>query len=179
MAFLDEYNLDIQIPDISELSDHDFIQSFQQFKSRVQYIILRFSLRKNRITGGTAGTLISIKFTYKGEIGNLLETIRKIVNQEVKETKKRDKIFSKIASLQSEIDRDQTTIDAIFGHMIDLSETVGECAERLEPVIDKLERIKKLLWDNSKKVEALPTPGRPKLITKEKDNSGLDDEIPF
>ena len=140
---------------------------------------MRFNLRKNRTDAGSIGTVIMIASTYKSEIGKLLETIRKIVNQEVHDPKKKDKIFAKIAALQSEVDRDRTTIDALFGQMIDLTKTVGECAENLDPLIDKLERVKKLFWDNSEKVEILPKKERSKLITKQEAPAELDDEIPF
>lgn len=184
LAFLDEYDIDSDIVDISELSNEEFSKHFGKFKSKVEYLTTRFKLRKNRIDAGSIGTLISIEFTYKAEIGKLLNTARKIVNQEIKDTKKRDLIFKKIANLQSEIDRDQTTVDALFGRMLELTQVVGKSAENLDPLMDKLERVKKLFWDNSKKIDLLPKPNRPKQITKE-DVSGSgytdtsDDEIPF
>lgn len=186
LAFIDEYNLDVDVPDISKLRGNEFIEQFEDFKSKIGYIVLRFTLRKNRIQDGAIGTVVSIASSYKSEIGSLLETIRKIVNQEELDINKKDKIYSKISSLQSEIDREQTTVDALFTRMIDLSSTVGECAEKLEPAISKLERIKKLLWDNTKKVELLPKKNRQNLITKQPENqqfgsspSELEDEIPF
>ncbi len=178
LAFVDEYNLDLDLPDIINVADSMFEECFSSFKSKVFYAAMRLSLRKSRIKNGSAGTLIMIESTYKSEIGSLLETIRKIVNQEVTDTNKKDKIFSKIASLQSEVDRDQTTVDAIFVRMIDFSKTVGECAENLSPLIEKIERIKKILWDNSKKVDLLPKMERPNLITEEK-KPNADEEIPF
>lgn len=178
LACVDEYNLDLELPDIIELSNDEFEKHFGNFKSKVLYATMRFSLRKNRIENGSVGTLIMLEPTYKSEIGKLLETIRKVVNQEVTDTNKKDKIFSKISSLQSEIDRDQTTIDALFGRMIDLSKTVGECADNIEPLIEKIERVKKIFWDNSKKVDLLPKIERPKLITKE-ETVDTGEEIPF
>ena len=181
LAFLDEYGIESEIVDISELSNEDFSAHFGRFKSKVEYITVRYKLREHRIKSGSIGTLISIGSDYKSEIGKLLDTTRKIVNQEVQDVNKRDNILSKIASLQSEVDRDQTTVDALFGRMLDLSRTLGKVGENLEPLLDKLERVKKLLWDAPKKVEQLPKPDRPKQIAKEKNPSpsGLDDEIPF
>jgi hypothetical protein len=180
LAFLDEYGIESDISDISELSHQEFSANFGIFKSRVDYLTTRFKLRQHRITSGSIGTLITIESDYKSEVGRLLNTIRKIVNQEVKDARKRDSITAKISSLQSEIDRDQTTVDALFGRMLDLSQALGQSAENLSPLLDKLERIKRLFWDNSKKVEQLPKPDRPKLITKEKkSDASVDDEIPF
>ncbi len=179
LAFLDEYDLENSIVDILGLIDDDFIQKFSGFEQKMTYMATRFQLRKWRIDAGIVGTMIMIAPTYKSEIGKLLETIRKIVNQEVRDKNKKDKIFSIIASLQSEVDREQTTIDALFGRMIDLSKTVGECAENLEPLLEKMERVKKLFWNNSKKLEMLPKQERPKLITKADEEFDIDGDIPF
>jgi uncharacterized coiled-coil protein SlyX len=180
LAFLDEYGVESEIADISELSNDDFASHFGKFKSKVEYMTTRFKLRQSRIASGSIGTLITIGSDYKSEIGKLLDTARKIVNQEVTDTNKKDNIMAKIANLQSEVDRDQTTIDALFGRMLDLSQTVGQSAENLNPLLENLERVKKLFWDTSKKVEQLPKPDRPKLITKDKKKeSDMDDEIPF
>ncbi len=183
LAFLDEYGIESEIVDISELSNQDFSAHFGKFKSKVEYLTTRFKLRQHRIKSGGIGTLITIGSDYKSEIGKLLDTARKIVNQEVTDTNKKDNILAKIASLQSEVDRDQTTIDALFGRMLDLTQTIGKSADNLTPLLEKLERVKKLFWDNSKKVEQLPKPERPKLITKEETPEAQsnfdDDEIPF
>lgn len=188
LAFLDEFSLETEIEDISALEGEEFFKQFRQFKSKIEYTTMRYKLRKSRIANGGVGTVISIGQSYKSEIGSLLEKIRKIVNQEIETGNKKDKIFAKIAALQSEVDRDQTTVDAAFGRVLDLSKTLGEAGGNIKPAIDQLERVKKLFWDRSEKVEQLPKPDRPKMITEEKpdDNQGygqsprdLDDEIPF
>jgi uncharacterized coiled-coil protein SlyX len=182
LAFLDEYGIESDIADISDLSNQDFSAHFGRFKSKVEYLTTRFKLRQHRIQGGGIGTLISIGSDYKSEIGKLLDTARKIVNQEIKDTNKKDNIIKRIASLQSEVDRDQTTVDALFGRMLDLTQTIGKSADNLVPLLEKLERVKKLFWDNSKKVEQLPKPDRPKLITKDEPtepSNDIVDEIPF
>ena len=179
LAFLDEYGIQTEIEDISDLSNEEFSNHFGKFKSKVEYLTTRFKLRQGRIKSGTIGTIITIGADYKTEIGSILNTVRKIVNQEVRDSNKRDNIFRKITSLQSEVDRDQTTVDALFGRMIELSQAVGKSAENVGPLVDKIERIKKLFWDNTEKVEELPKPDRPKMITKETKNTVIDDEIPF
>jgi hypothetical protein len=186
LAFLDEYSLEAEVEDISALDNEEFYKHFKQFKSKIEYVTIRYSLRKNRITSGGLGTVISISQSYKSEIGSLLEKIRKIVNQEVEAGKKKDKIFGKIAALQSEVDRDQTTVDAAFGRVLDLSKVLGEAGGNIKPAVDQLERLKKIFWDRSEKVKQLPKPDRPKMITEEKQGgykdgkvSVPDDEIPF
>lgn len=183
LAFLDEYGLDTQLPDISELGDQEFIQRFNAFRSKVGYLTTRYTLRAERLRNGTAGTVIAIARDYKSQIGEHLSKIRKIVNSEIKEGVKRDIISKKIAALQSEVDRDQTTVDAAFGRIIDLSQALGSAAENLKPAIDQLERVKELFIGHSKKVDQLSAPDRPKQIEDKShentDPPDSDDEIPF
>lgn len=180
-AFLDEYDLDIDVEDISTLDDATFPHYFRDFFNRINYARTRLSLHKQRSKIAGPGTQILIGPTYKDEINNLLGTIRKIVNQEIIDENKKDAIFTKIAALQLEIDRDRTTIDALFSRMIDLTKTVGECAENVEPLVEKLERIMKLFLKGTEKTKLLPKKERPKLISKEADDTDQvsDDEIPF
>ncbi|MBT5868114.1 MAG: hypothetical protein HOH38_04680, partial [Nitrospinaceae bacterium] len=108
----------------------------------------------------------------------LLDTIRKIVNLEITDTNKKDIVFSKIASLQSEIDREKTTIDTIFGRMIDLSSTIGECGEKLGPAIPTLDRIKKIFWTFLPKDKLLKAQNEQKFISqKTEDNEEIDGGI--
>ena len=193
LAFLDEYGLETEIIDISDLEDdEEFNKNFKKFKSRVDYTTMRYRLRKNRIATGSIATVIEIGRNYKSEIGILLNKIRKIVNQEIKEGNKKDKIFAKISVLQSEVDRDQTTFDAFCGGIFDLSKVLGEAVGNIKPAVDQLEQIKKLFWENSEKVEQLPKPDRLKMISENKygegDADGVDgqssndiddDELPF
>lgn len=187
LAFLDEYSIDTDIEDISDLGNEEFFKHFGRFKSKVEYVSARFELRKNRISNGAIGTTIRLTGDYKSEVGSLLERIRKVVNQEVEAGPKKEKIFSKIASLQSEVDRDLTTVDAAFGRVLDLSKLLGQSGANIKPAVDQLERIKKIFWDNSEKIETLPKPDRPKMLPKQDESdqgsgygsSDMDDEIPF
>ncbi|MEO1495262.1 MAG: hypothetical protein AAFV19_24225 [Pseudomonadota bacterium] len=185
VAFLDEYSLEVDVEDTSGVADSEFEHHFRKFKSKILYITTRYSLRMNRIDSGAIGTVIEIAKDYRSQIGELLGKIRKIVNQEFEPGRKRDLIFTKIAALQSEIDRDQTTIDAAFSTLIELGAAIGEAGERSKPAIDQLERIKSIFWDRSKKVEQLPTRDRPKITSEEptaiedKTSTYTDDEIPF
>jgi uncharacterized protein YoxC len=181
LAFLDEYGIESDLQDISELNNKDFAAHFGRFKSKVEYLTTRFRLRQHRVASGSIGTLIAIGSNYKSEVAGLLDAIRKIVSQEVKDVHKRDNILSKIASLQSEVDRDQTTVDALFSRMLDLSQTIGKAAENIEPLVKLMERVKKVFWDAPEKVRQLPRPERQKLIRQDKaeQKSGMGDEIPF
>ena len=182
LAFLDEYSIVSNIEDISELDNKEFYKEFELFKSKAEYMSTRFSLRKNRLDKGSLGTAITLEQSYKSKVGSHLEKIRKIINQEVSKGAKKDKIFEKISALQSEVDRDMTTIDAAFGRILDLSRVIGTFGDNVKPAVDQLDRIKKIFWDESDKVDTLPKPDRPKALPKADTKTGsnnLDDEIPF
>lgn len=182
LAFIDEYSLDIKIPDISDFRGSSYYDEFLVVMSTIEYAVGRLSLRRQRILSGSAGTIISIEANYKTEIGELLQTIRKIVIQEVSDIKKRDAIMTKISLLQSEVDREQTTVDALFGRMIDLSQTIRTCTDELEPLFKKVEKLKKLFWDRSEKVKLLPKQERQKLIPEQSaqfSNNDADNDFPF
>lgn len=181
IAFLDEYGISSELEDISDLPNQHFSPYFDKFRSGVVYLLTRFKLRQSRIASGSIGTLIQIDSDYKSEIGSLLDTIRKIVNQEIPKSNKKDNIMAKIASLQSEIDRDQTTIDALFGRLIEFSQMAKQASDQIPSLKAKIEKLRDIILEKSKKVDQLPKPDRPKLIAKGEisDDANLDDEIPF
>ena len=181
LAFLDEYDLDqSEIVDISALPNTEFSRRFPEFFNKINYLVSRYKIRASRFEAGSAGTPITFSPSYKEEIGKLLETIRKIVNQEVADPNKKDAIFKKISSLQSEVDRDRTTVDAVFSRLMDLSRGVGEAAENVEPLIEKLERLKGIFFSGAEKQAQLPSPNRKKALPPPPDPfTSLDDEIPF
>lgn len=180
LAFLDELRLEIGVENIVDFSRSNrdrFHGAFLQFRQQVVYAIARFRLRNARREDRSIGTDIEIHSDYKSKITGLLNTIRKIVNQEIDDDSKKDRIFSKINFLQLEIDREKTTIDSLFGLALDLTRTISECADNLEPLLEKVERLKKLIWNNSKRIESLPGKERQKLIEEQPDD--FEDDIPF
>jgi len=181
LAFLDEYDVDVNVDDITEVSHQDFPFLFDNFFNKINYAKTRFALRSMRVESGAAGTPIEIKSDFKMEISKNLDVIRKIVNQQVSDVNKRDAIFKRISQLQLEIDRDRTTLDIVFGRLVDLSKTLGECAENLEPAITKLERISAALTTGTIRVKLLVSKERVKQISAptKKASELLDDEIPF
>ena len=181
IAFLDEYELEIgDIPDISKADNKDFPNLFNEFFGSVNYARTRFKLRKEKIATGQAGTPVEIGSDYKVEINSLLETIRKIVNQQISDENKKDAIYKRLSSLQSEVNRDRTTFDAILSRFVDVSEVIKECGEILEPAITKLERVMAAIYGGTKRVPRLPSKERQKLLpSKEKKQELEDDEIPF
>lgn len=181
LAFLDEYEIDAGVTDISDLND-DLILHFRKFRSKLQYVNTRYKIRST--TGGYTATAteVSIDADYKIEISEHLTSIRKIVNQNVADENKKDRIFLKISGLQSEVDRNRTTLDAVAGRIIDLCDVIGKSAENLDPAISRIEKIKKIFWDNTKRVDKLPKQDRPKMLEYDSGDQTEpqdDDEIPF
>jgi hypothetical protein len=179
LAFLDEYNLEIDVDDITELNDDYFMFSFSKFFNKINYAITRFTLRKGRIDSGSAGTQITLGSDYKEEIGKNIAVIRKIVNQEIKDENKKDKIFKIIAALQSEVDRDRTTVDALYSRIIDLSKVVGESAENMEPLVQKIERISNAIREGSNPIKLLTKIDRKQITSLKPKEENFSDDIPF
>jgi hypothetical protein len=162
---LDEYDLDIYVEDITNHEDDGFIREFNNFFNKINYAKTRFKLRKTRADTGQAGTPIVINPHFRDEIHDHLDTIRKIVNAHINDGNKKDAIYTKIASLQSEIDRVRTTIDAVFSRAIDLGKVLREFGENLEPLVQKFERLMGALYQGADRVPLLPKKERPKLLT--------------
>ena len=182
LAFLDEYGLDDgSLTDITGLENYEFKRAFSKFFNDINYMISRFKLRSGRMSSGAAGTPIEFASTYKEEASKLLATIRKIVEQEVADQNKKDAILRKVAALQSEIDRDRTTVDAVFSRLIEFSKVAGEVGKNIEPLVEKIERLKKVFFEGVVEVDLLPRPNRKKALPKPEENlqQSVDDEIPF
>ena len=172
--------LSIAIPDVRELprDPEKLLHEFGRFGDHLAYEQGRLGTKLGLKNIVEAGTAVVLEDDYKSQINNLLTTIMNIVNQRVSDCGKRDRISDKLSALQREVNRDQTTIDALFGVAMDFTRTLGECAENLEPVLKRAERVKNLLWNNTAKpANALPTQQTPPLI--EGGNSERVDEPPF
>lgn len=180
IAFLDEYELEeINVSDISDVIDIQFQSHFTSFFNKINYFRTRFSLKKSRSTTPLSGTPLCIAQSYKSEIHDLLGTIRKIVNQKIENQDKKDKIFKKIADLHSEIDRDRTTVDAVFSKALSLAETMNKMGEILEPAVQKFERVMTALNKGCQQMPLLSKSERPKLLEADSTASSEDDELPF
>ena len=179
IAFMDEYELyETELVDITALPSHEFETAYSTFFNKINYIVSRFRLRAARFASGTAGTPIQIVPNYKEEARKLLSTIRKIVEQEIKDPNKKDAIYQRISALQDEIDRDRTTVDALFSRLLDVTKVVGEAAENLEPLVEKVERLKRLFFEGLDKLPFLPKTERKKALPAP-ELDAEDDEIPF
>jgi hypothetical protein len=127
---------------------------------------------------------ISFSPDYRAEIGNLLGKIRKIIAQTDLLEPKRDAIYHKIAALQAEVDRSTTRFDALMSRSLDLTNTLGQAVDNLEPIWKLMERFFKVLGRAKADHDQgqLPPPETTKRLPPPESNADfddLDDEIPF
>ncbi|MFI4987401.1 MAG: hypothetical protein ACHQF3_08160 [Alphaproteobacteria bacterium] len=134
-------------------------------------------------------TVLTLTPDFKTQIGGHLTAIRKIVGEADISENKRDAIFRRINYLQDEVDRDRTRTDALLALLLDVSSAISKGAKNLDPAIDRLERIIKVLArakdENEQKALMAPQERRriapPTTAPDEPPQSlkDLDDEIPF
>ncbi len=183
LAFIDELELEVEVADISNYEQNfDFYKQFGKFKSKIEYAVARFKLRIAKQGYLDNGTPVQLETSFKQEISKNLSAIRKLVDENVTNETKKEDIYTKISALQLEIDKDRTSIDALFGRAIDVAQGISNVAEKLDPALERMERIKSILFERTKKQSLLPKPDRKIAIedkTKETTGQDLDDEIPF
>ncbi|MBL1420741.1 MAG: hypothetical protein COC24_009560 [Alphaproteobacteria bacterium] len=164
VAYVEELNLPIDIKDISDLKNNEFTEQYRFFTKTVSQTILRFKMRIAKSGIDSINLPIIIDQDYKIEISELLQKIRKIVNTEVAESSKKDKIYKRISNLQYEIDASKTDIQAFFGNTLQLTKILGESAKNLEPLIDLTAKLKKSIMGGVSVDKFLPKKEEQKLI---------------
>ena len=125
---------------------------------------------------------------FKTQIGAHLTAIRKIVGEAEISANKRDAIFRPINNLQEEVDRDRTRTEAAFALLLDLTSAISNGAKNLDPALERVERIIKVLAraKDESETKALTTAKERKRIAPPTTAPELsdfgshpDDEIPF
>ncbi len=181
IGFLEEYDIN-EIIDIAETNKYydlpvqDLDNFFQKFQARMKQYVTRFKLRQAKFG---LGALIFMQDDYKTKVAEYLNEIEKIVNNQVHDARKKDRIFKLISKLRLEINREKTSVENFCLVLGQLSEAIGEAAKNLEPLTKRLKEIKELFWSSSDFIPLLPKQKKaPKMI---EDRSKLDeiDDIPF
>ena len=189
IAFLDEFNLELGVIDITNVRDEIFMREFRVFRNRVNYIKTRFILRDN-ISHSSFATRMIIEVDTKNNISDYIEKIRKIVNQSVHNPNKQSAIFNRLNDLQREVDKPYTTADALFIKFKEVRGELKELGEDLKPLAEIVSKVATALYGGTKRVELITTSDRPKLIednaskkperlAKISEDCPFDDEIPF
>jgi hypothetical protein len=115
----------------------------------------------------SSGTSFHIAGNFKTQIGGHLTAIRNIVQEATLSDAKRDAIFNRIEKLQAEVNRDRTKTETAIGLWLDITSAISHGAEKLDPAIDRLERIMKVFAEARDEDTAtrLPAPPEQKRIS--------------
>lgn len=176
LAVIEELHLESQvsgrsIPSIEDVNFStyvDFSKDVEHYRTMLQ---IRHARRRKEFS-------VALDTPTKLKLRHLLTQIKETIDKlDISESKK-EALFSKIAALESEINRDRTRFDAVAALWIEGCEKLGEGVEKLEPLRKLIDLLGNLLGAAKKEEEALrlPAPKTPKQIEPPK---ALDDDIPF
>ncbi|MGB8276590.1 MAG: hypothetical protein WCF20_01450 [Methylovirgula sp.] len=176
LAVIEELHLESQvsgrsIPSIEDVNFStyvDFSKDVEHYRTMLQ---IRHARRRKEFS-------VALDTPTKLKLRHLLTQIKETIDKlDISESKK-EALFSKIAALESEINRDRTRFDAVAALWIEGCEKLGEGVEKLEPLRKLIDSLGNLLGAAKKEEEALrlPAPKTPKQIEPPK---ALDDDIPF
>jgi hypothetical protein len=167
---------------VPQIENVDF-QTYQNFSKRVKHYRTRLEIRHGRRVQG-----YSVRFDgpTKTKVHHLLAQIRAVFSKLEVDEQKREALFSKLADLEAEVDRNRTRFDAYAALAIEVADVTGEVVgrSRILEVLDAVAR----LFGVAKKDEAprqLPAPTKPKQIehrrpsANQKRTETEDDDIPF
>jgi hypothetical protein len=180
LAFLESRPTNFVYSSQPPYSDSDFGEWFAGFEQAIatELISLRLkhAARKKRHV-----SVLSLSLDFKTQIGGHLAAIRKIVFEaDHLPESKRDALIRRIDNLQHEVDRDRTRTEAAMALWLELTSAISKGATNLDPAIDRLSRIVKVLSlsKDESETKALNGPPKPKQIAPP-GASKADDEIPF
>jgi len=187
LAFVDTRAIALDLPRDPPLLDSYFADWYEGFIRRVDYYKaaarLRVAARKKDNV-----TVLMLTPDFKTQIGGHLTAIRKIVAEAEISENKRDAIFRRINNLQEEVDRDRTRTEAAMALWLDLTSAISKGAKNLDPAIDRMERIIKILAaaKDENEQKALTAPQEKKRLAppttapeSPQSQESTDDEIPF
>ena len=176
-GYIKAAELDIDMPEISfNMDENELLKAFTESMAIITYNIPQLKYKAEREKRGYLSP------EDKNKLNELLNKIRIIINEKVKESDKKEAMILKLNDLQKEIDTDKTRFERINKMVVDVSVTAKEVCKNVIPFIDK---IMKIIRDSGNK-KALPAPKEKPLLespetesTEAISESNLDDEIPF
>jgi hypothetical protein len=150
-----------------------FLQAIDTVKASLR---LKHAARKKRNV-----SVLSLSLEFKTQIGGHLTAIRKIVFEaDHLPESKRDALIRRIDNLQHEVDRERTKTDAAMALWLELTSAISKGATNLDPAIDRLTRIVKVLslQKDESEIKAIKGPSKPKQLAPP-DQTIPDEDIPF
>jgi hypothetical protein len=185
LGFVDAKGLNIDLDRLYPNSEYNFSGWFERFRNSIIYYQARY--RFSGISSGPASDVASVELTdsHRAEIHTLLNKIRKIIPHLHVSERKQTAIYNKIAALHAEVDKPRTGLDRLMAVILEVSDTAGEAADNLEPVVKLVERLRGAFVraKSDSELPALPAPdGEPvmkRLTGPATPLQDRDDEIPF
>jgi hypothetical protein len=185
-AFVDTRELPLDLPKDPPKIDEGYYDWYKNFVNVVDYYkaVARLQVaarRKEHVS------VLTLDLDFKTQIGGHLTAIRAIVGEADISANKRDAIFKRINNLQVEVDRDRTRTEAAMALLLDITSAISNGAKNLDPALDRVERIIKVLAKakDENETKALTAPKDRKRIAAPTTapppdfSSSADDEIPF
>jgi hypothetical protein len=129
------------------------------------------------------GSSVTLNAERRAEIHALVAKIRKVVAVLDVSEDKRDAIYGRLAGLAKEVDRSKTFYGTLMSLILETSGTLGEAAEKLDPLARLMRRLTSIIADQKTADEQsqLPAPPERKRIEGPgpRQQRDLDDELPF
>lgn len=184
LAFIDEYNINIDIDKDAPDENDSFWKYYKGFIKSIDYYKARIMVRTYRSGSSTIAIAISLSNDYRSQIHDHLAAIRKIVTAVEMEETRREALFSKINTLAREVDRERTRLEVFTAMFLDVTQAIGEGAENLEPLLKRIERLAAIFGKAKAEAdrEEIGPPPKKKLITdssKARETDSPEDETPF
>ena len=126
---------------------------------------------------------IILNDSHRAKIHALLNRVREIVPKLQVSVAKKDNILTLIAKLESEVDRQRTRTESLWGLMLEGGAALKQLGEDAKPLVEDLERVKRVFSeakaDDLPMPEIAPPPETKKIAGPKKSRAELDDDIPF
>jgi hypothetical protein len=187
LAFVDTRAIPLDLPRNPPGDDAYFNKWYQNFIRAVDYYKatarLQLSARKKEHV-----TVLALTLDFKTQIGGHLTAIRKIVAEEPSISEnKRDAIFRRINNLQMESIATEPEPKLLWRCCFEVTSAIGKGAKNLDPALDRIERIVKVLAKakDGHETKALMAPPERKRIAAPTaapaplQSEEMNDEVPF
>jgi hypothetical protein len=133
-AFVDEHDLDVPFRRCLRTDFPSEDDWWARFSEDVAYSRSRYQFRHKLGPRMLLGSSVTLNADRRAQIHDLIAKIRKVVALLDVSEAKRDAIYSRIAALAKEVDQSKTIFATLMGLILETSGTLGEAAEKLDPL---------------------------------------------
>jgi hypothetical protein len=159
------------------------VEAVLEFGEVAGYTKGRYLFRHKLGTGMLQASSVTLNAERRAEIHALIAKTRKVVAVLDVSEDKRDRIYSKLAKLAKEVDQSKTFFGTLMGLILETSGTLGDAAEKLDPLARLIRRLTSIVADQKTADEQLKLSAPPETKRIEgpapQQQWDLDDDIPF